>query len=254
MSAMGRRFDPSEVRPDTGAGPSDTELAQAMLAARELESLSARDAAGPTVGFEDRVMVAIASEAAPRLIVRPGHSVRGGLPAAFLASVRDAWRIAVGGGRPLVIRAQAVAFVLLVTLAFGSISVFAAVGASNLLAGPSLSPNTPAPTVSPDPASSPSPTGLKSPSPTPPPAAVETMPPGVSVEPGTTAEPTDAAEPTETGGTGAHDTAKPTKTPRPTETAEPNETNEPGETDEPKESDDGGGHGAGGGDDEGGGD
>ena len=133
MSGMGRRFDPAEIRPDAGPGPSDAELAEAMLAARELEALGARDAVGPTVGFEDRVMAAIATEPAPRVLVRPGRNVRYGLLGGFAISVRDAWRVATGGGRPAVIRAQAMAFVLLVVLATGSLSVFAAVGASSLL-------------------------------------------------------------------------------------------------------------------------
>ena len=144
MSGLGRRFDPSEVRSDAGPGPSDAELAEALVAARELETLSARDVASPTTGFEDRVMAAIAAEPAPRLLVRPAGTVRGGVVGAFVLSVRDAWRIAMGGGRPPVVRARAMAFVLLVILATGSLSAFAAVGASSLLTTrPSLDPDRP---------------------------------------------------------------------------------------------------------------
>ena len=132
MTGPIRRFDPSEVRPDSGPGPTDAELAEAMVAARELETLIARDAVGPTVGFEDRVMAAIATEPAPRLFGRPATSVRGGRPVAFLLSIRDAWRVATEGGRPMALRAQAMAFVLLVILATGSLSILA-VGASGLL-------------------------------------------------------------------------------------------------------------------------
>ena len=123
MTGPVRRFDPSEVRPDSGPGPSDAELAEAMVAARELETLIARDAVGPTVGFEDRVMAAIATEPAPRLFGRPAASVRGGWPVAFVLSIRDAWRVATSGGRPVALRAQAMAFVLLVVLATGSVSI-----------------------------------------------------------------------------------------------------------------------------------
>ncbi len=134
MSGPGRRFDPAEIDSDAGSGPSEAEFAQAMVAARELELLMARDTAGPTVGFEDRVMATIATEPAPRLLVRPGRTVRGGLPVAFLVSVRDAWRVATVGGRPLAIRAQAMAFVLLVILAAGSLSAVLVVGAASVLA------------------------------------------------------------------------------------------------------------------------
>lgn len=244
MSGMGRRFDPSEVRPDTGPGPSDAELAEAMVAARELEALGARDAAGPTVGFEDRVMAAIAAESPPRVLARPGRNVRYGLLGGFLISVRDAWRVATGGGRPLVIRAQAMAFVLLVVLATGSLSVFAAVGASSLLSsGPTARPSLPTRTASPSP--SPSPSIL--PSPTPSPVSGETAKPGQTGEPGTNAEPTDTTEPGETDE--ANGTPKTAKTPKPTRTPRATETPEPEETDEaePTETDD---HGGGGGEDD----
>ena len=179
MSGLGRRFDPAEIRPDAGPGPTDAELAEAMLAARELEALGARDAAGPTAGFEDRVMAAIATEPAPRVLVRPGGNVRCGLLGGFVISVRDAWRVATGGGRPAVIRAQALAFVLLVALATGSLSVFAAVGASSLLSpGRTATPSFPIRSASPAPPSpSTLPSMVPSPSPTPSPSSSPTIEP-----------------------------------------------------------------------------
>ncbi len=240
MSGMGRRFDPAEIRPDAGPGPTDAELAEAMLAARELEALGARDAAGPTAGFEDRVMAAIATEPAPRVLVRPGGNVRYGLLGGFVISVRDAWRVATGGGRPAVIRAQALAFVLLVALATGSLSVFAAVGASSLLSpGRTATPSFPIRSASPAPPSpSTLPSMVPSPSPTPSPSSSPTIEPSQAGEPGTIAEPTDTAEPTEND---EAKTPKPTKAPRTTETPEPTETDEAEGTD-----DHGGGDGSGG--------
>ncbi len=246
MSGLGRRFDPSEVRSDAGPGPSDAELAEALVAARELETMSARDVASPTTGFEDRVMAAIAAEPAPRLLVRPAGTVRGGVVGAFLLSVRDAWRIAMGGGRPPVVRARAMAFVLLVILATGSLSAFAAVGASSLLTTrPSLAPTVPTRTQVPAVLPTERLPDLLRPNPTPSPSPTD----------GETTEPTEGpddhatASPTTEVGSGRETPppkiAKPTRTPRPTETAEPEETDEPDETDEPEETDDHGGGGGG---------
>jgi hypothetical protein len=263
MSGLGRRFDPSEVHPDGGVSPSTADLAQAMVAARELEALAARDSVSPTVGFEDRVMEAIAAEPVPRLLVRPGRAVRGGLPLAFLASFRDAWRLASGGGRPIAVRAQAFAFVLLVVLATGSLGTVIAVGAASFLSsGPSPSPSVPAPSMSPAPLVSPSPSALPSPSASPSPTSSDPLAPEGSAAPGMTADPTktfepgDTAEPTDDHGSGATPTAKtpkPTTTPRATETPEPDETAEPTETDDDGGDDDGGGGGDDGGGDDGGG-
>jgi hypothetical protein len=239
MSGMGRRFDPAEIRPDAGPGPSDAELAEAMLAARELEALGARDAVGPTAGFEDRVMAAIATEPAPRVLVRAGRNVRYGLLGGFAIAVRDAWRVATGGGRPVVIRAQAMAFVLLVVLATGSLSVFAAVGAASLLSpGPTATPRVPTRTASPVPAS---PSALPSPSPTASPSSSPMVEPSRAGEPGTIANPT--------GTDGATEAPRTARTPRPTRTPKATETPEPTETDEAEPTEDDGGGGGGGGDD-----
>ncbi len=244
MSGMGRRFDPAEIRPDAGPGPSDAELAEAMLAARELEALGARDAVGPTVGFEDRVMAAIATEPAPRVLVRPGRNVRYGLLGGFAISVRDAWRVATGGGRPVVVRAQAMAFVLLVVLATGSLSVFAAVGAASLLGpGPIATPRVPLRTASPAPPSpSTLPSALPSPSPTASPSSSPTVEPSEAGEPGTSAKPAGTDE--------ADETPRAARTPRPTRTPRATETPEPTETDEAEGTDDHGGGGGDGGEDD----
>ena len=248
MSDMGRRFRSSELEPDAGPGPSDAEIAQAMIAARELETLTELDTVGPSVGFEERVMTAIAAEPAPRLRLRSAQAVRGGFPVAFLLSVRDAWRLATGGGRPLAIRAQAMAFVLLVVLATGSFSTVIAVGAASFLSsGPSPSPTLPGRTAHPTVGPTQNPTDGLAPTTTPSPSPSD----GQTTEPTATDEPGETAEPTETdeagGPTGPGDTAKPTRTPRATETHEPEETDQPDETDDPGEPTDDHGGGSGGG-------
>ncbi len=251
MNGMGRRFHPAEVQPEAGRGPSDAEVAQAMIAARELEALTGLDTPSPTVGFEDRVMTAIAAEPAPRLVMRSSQMIRGGFAIAFLMSVRDAWRVATGSGRPVAIRAQAMAFVLLVVLATGSFSTVIAVGAASFLsAAPSPTPSLPGRTTNPAVLPTQSPTDGLGPTTTPSPSpSVEE-----SAEPTGTDETSETAEPTETdeagGTTEPRDTAKPTRTPKPTETHEPDETHHPGETDSPDPTEtptDGGGDGHGGG-------
>jgi len=243
MSGHGGRFDASELR-TPGSGPAepgatDAELADALLMARELESLAAGDAVRPSLGFDDRVMAAIALEPAPRLVVRRASAGRGGLVSTFLIALGEAWRVASTGGRPIAVRAQALAFVLVALLAGGALTTAAAVGVGAFLQGngqaaPSFRP---APTVGP--------------------TTSETAEPSVSPVPGDTAGPSDSPEASETaeapGATAtpkAGETAKPagtlrpTRTPRPTETPHAEDTQKPGETPHPTGTDD---HGGGGG-------
>ena len=114
-------------------GATDAELADALLIARELESMAAGEAVRPSDGFDDRVMAAIALEPAPRLLVRRGSTGRGGRLAAFLVAFGDAWRVATTGGRPTAVRVQALAFVLLVLLAAGALTTVTAVGVGAFL-------------------------------------------------------------------------------------------------------------------------
>lgn len=240
MSDRRRRFDPEELRGGDGTVITDAELAAALAAARALESSVGRDHVTPTEGFEDRVMAAIAVEALPKAVVRPAGTVRGGRPAAFLTAVRDAWGVAMSGGRPLMVRAQAMSFVLMVVLATGSLTAVAAIGAAGILSGPDPSISPTPTTVIPTPSTTvPSPSPSISPSPSPTTSDDGSAEPTESPEPGETPgagseDPSDSAEPTRT--------PKPTKTPRPSsspdETDEPDESDDPDETDEPDESDD----------------
>ena len=138
----GRRFHPAEV--DVELGPESAEL---LATARDLESYAATGLAAPTVGFEDRVMAAIADEPMPR---RAG----GG----FIATVRDAWAIALGPGRPVALRAQALAMLLALAVAVGSVGSVAVGGAARLLGDQGPGPPTlPSPSVTPSPSPSISP-------------------------------------------------------------------------------------------------
>ena len=135
MTGPIRRFDPSELAGGGDPEPSTAELADALAVARELESLTAEPGIRPTAGFEDRVMAAIATEPAPRLVIRPGSAVRGGRAGALLLAIRDSWGIATSGGRPMAMRAQALAFVFLAVVAVGALTGVGAMTVGSLLAG-----------------------------------------------------------------------------------------------------------------------
>jgi uncharacterized membrane protein YgcG len=194
-----RRFDPEELRA-TGTtgdpGATDAELADALSMARELETMSASDLTQPTADFEDRVMAAIATESAPRVVIRPRSAVRGGRVGAIALAVRESWAVAFSGGRPVAVRAQAFAIVLVAVLAVGLLTTAGALTVGALLQGRA----TPPPTNAPPPTFLPTPTN----------------PPAIS--PG----PTVAVSPSPT------ETAEPTETPEPTETARPTGTDDHG--------------------------
>jgi uncharacterized membrane protein YgcG len=157
-----RRFNPAEIDLESN------ELTAGLLeTARDLETYAAAGMAAPTVGFEDRVMAAIADEPMPR----PARGL------GFLGTVREAWAVAFGAGRPLAMRAQALALLLILAVAVGSVGSVAVVGASRLL-GPAVPPpTTPSPAPSPSPLPSPvspSPSPSTSPTATPRPSPTET--------------------------------------------------------------------------------
>jgi len=187
MSEFGRRFDPSEL------GEVDAAAAELLAVARDLEAFARSESVIPSVDFEDRVMAAIADEPPPRAVAS------GGL-LGLVAVVRDAWRLALTGGRPLAVRAQALALVLLAAVALGSLGSLAVVGVGRLLA-----PEAPMPTVRPAPLPSSSPSMRPSPSLSPSPSITPSPSPTPSASP----SPTETAEPTETPGSTGEDSSGP---------------------------------------------
>jgi hypothetical protein len=149
MSEFGRRFDMVEL-----AGVADGAVIDLVETARDLEVYADIGWGGPTATFEDRVMAAIAGEPAPRLRAELGP----------IATLFEAWRLAWSGGRPLAIRAQALALVVTAVVALVAVGSLGIVAASRLLA-----PDIPPPTIeqSPVPTPSPSPTPRESETPTP---------------------------------------------------------------------------------------
>ena len=124
-------------RPDELAGSDadipDAERAEAYAAARELEqALSTAGVHTPT-GFTDRVMSAVALEPVPRPTgflapLRARHSLAG-----VFASVRVAWSVAAGSGRPAAARGLAMAYVLAIVVIGASLTGAAAVGAAGAI-------------------------------------------------------------------------------------------------------------------------
>ena len=226
---MNRRpFDPSELSGSddvTEQAASSASTAEALAMARELEGLDA-GAIRPSDGFTDRVLAAIADEPLPQPMRVAGLAAREGRFGAMLGALRDTWRVAWTGGRPMAARAPAMALVLVLVFAVGSVGSFAAVGAFNALVPQSH--ETPSPSFVPpsqltSPDSSFEPTGTPEPSesvgPGETPEASETPEPTETVEPGKTPEATETPEPTETPG----DTPRPIRTPQPGDTPKPSD-------------------------------
>jgi hypothetical protein len=212
MSDPGRRFEPAELTDPPGE-LTEAEVVLAAAMARDLEAIAERDDA-TAIGFSDRVMAAIATEPTPKPTRAFGIALRAGRLGGTLAALGDAWRVAFGGGRPLAVRGQAFALVLVVLVGVLGVTGGAAVGAARLLN----------PDVAPSPSPSPAPSLLPSPSPSPSP----------SLEP--SPSPTPSASPTETVG--------PTESPESTDPgAAPTATDDDGETPEPTDDSSGSGSG-----------
>jgi hypothetical protein len=239
MSGFDRRFDPDELRDPDGA-PIDAAEAAAMIAvARDLEAFAGAEVGMPSSDFEDRVMAAVANEAPYRA------AAAGGFLAGLIVTIREAWRTSWAGDRPMAVRAQSLALVMLVFIAVGSTGTLAAVGMSQFLGrepvtDPNVVPSPAMPTSSP----APEPSRLESPPPTPSPAPTSSPSPTPSAEPTETDEPSETAEPSDDHGGGTSQpatpkpTARPTKTPHPTETPDPEDTPEPEDTPHPTETPD----------------
>ncbi len=189
--------------------PGDEERIAAEMA-RELESIGALPGVAPSDGFADRVMLAVAAEPLPQPVRAFRLALFGGHLRAAVASIGDAWRVAMSGFAPAAIRAQALALVLVVVVASVTVAGGVTVGALNLLA--------PQPTTVPGP-SLPAPTRTEPvPERSEQPSATESQ----SAEPTQSSEPTESAEPTETA-----EPTEPGKTAEPTETPDANETEQP---------------------------
>jgi hypothetical protein len=167
-------FRPAELAgADEPLGPA--ELAEALATARELEAASMAADVRPSQDFSDRVLAAVAAEPLPRPVTALAWAASRGRLGALLAALADTWRLAWSSGRPLAVRAQALAVVLILVLAGGAMSGLAVVGVAGLLRQPGVtlpSPTEvpsllPSPTKSPEPTATPEPTTSPEPTATP---------------------------------------------------------------------------------------
>lgn len=239
-----RRFDVRElVGADDDGG--DASLGETLAAARALEAAAAGPDARPSPELGDRIMAAIAREPAPRpvgiiaaLRRRPGL---GGLA----DSLRVAWARGLATGRPIRLRAGALAYVAAVAVlavSLTGVAAYTTAGALGLFGPPASqapvsSPSLPAP----GPLASPEPTDAETTEPTESPEASDAAEPsddhgGASQDPGDDHGGDGGGEATATPGSGGDNggesgsggsetqTPKPSGTPGHTETPKPTST------------------------------
>jgi hypothetical protein len=213
---MSRPLRPADMIGDDGLEPAAPEIAEALSTARELDASLAAADVHPSTTFADRVMESIAAEPLPQPAIAAGLAVRRGRVGALVGALADTWRVALSGGRPFAVRAQAAAFVIVAVLAITSLGAIAAGGALQMLGPVSTGSGEPGSSTSPVPTASPAPTASPEPSTSPQPA--DSLEPSAS--PPSTGTPVHTATPT----------AAPTQTPHPSHTPEPTGTPDPAET------------------------
>ena len=219
-----RPFGPGELEGAEGATADDV-VAESRIA-RDLEGLAGHGASPVPAGFIDAVMAMVEAEPGPAPARAARVALRRGAIGAFLASFSDALRVIGRPGFPALVRAQALALVIVVG-AFAAGTGVAAAGVVGLIRDDGGRPS-PAPTFE-------APTRVApSPSPAMPSPSVETPTPDQSAVPTATDdtptdEPTGTRRPTATddhggggsggsGGGGAGGGGG-QRTPRPTQTS-----------------------------------
>jgi len=228
-----RPFGPDELDGVDGIRPD--ELAAEARVARDLEGVAARGGVKPSSDFADRVMGAVAAEPVPAPVIAAGSALRHRAALGLLASIRDSFRVAFGGGFPVAARAQALALVLVVTglVAGSGLATAGAVGLLDDRGSPSPVPSAAAPSPSDLPSASPMPTDTPdasfeapSPSATPPPSPAPTE-----------SEATETERPDDTDEGGASPGTESDRTPAPTRKASPTARPTASPQDEPDDPD-----------------
>ncbi|MDQ6795796.1 MAG: hypothetical protein M3067_13450 [Chloroflexota bacterium] len=221
-------FGPAELSLELGAPAA--ELVAAVRLGRELEAFAL--AATVEVGrdFGARVMAALAAEPAPQPVAAVGRALATGRPLAVLAGLRDAWRVALGGGRPTLVRAQALALVLLALLAFGAAGSLAGAAVLRTL-DLRQAPAPVVPVAPPSPVVTSTPTATPTPTPSARAEATGTIKPTESASAAPAFGPTPPVTPTHS----ARPTHEPAETPEASETPNPSDVGSGLDTPEPSD-------------------
>jgi hypothetical protein len=190
-------FRPAELAgADEPLGP--VEQAEALSTARELEAAAMAADVRPSPGFSARVMAAVATQPLPRPVAALIWAASRWRVRALVSAFADTWHLAWIGRRPLAARAQALAVVVMLIVAVGSVSGLAVAGVAGMLGKSMVT----APSPSAVPATAEPSSEEASPSPTP------------SAEPRVTPEPPQTPEPKVTPKRSApRPTVHPTETP-----------------------------------------
>ena len=236
------RFSPGELSDLRGPVPSTAELAEAVAVGRAFERLGAIPDVRPSDGFVSAVMAAIASEPLPAPGVALRQAVLAKRAGEVLRALADVWRIAWTGGRPLSVRLQGLAFVLVVATLVAAVGGTVLVGAASWLSqlAPPSTPHITEPAVAPAPSPSATPNGATEARPTATPARLPSQSPSTA-----TVTPSLSPSPERSVSPGSTDTPHPTATPE--ETDEPDAgTPQPSDTPDDSGSDIGGSEAGGG--------
>ena len=185
---MTRRPDPTWDNGDEGYPPEDVERMRS--AAVELDVYARATDVDGRDELRARIMAALADEPTPAPLTAMAAAAHERRAAGLVAGFRDLWRVALSGGRPLLVRLPAALAVLVLVGAVGGTGALAAAGAWTVLH--------PAPTATPSPTANPGP------------IVVPSVRPGASGTPMPTASPSSGASPFSTSA------PMPTAMPRPT--------------------------------------
>jgi hypothetical protein len=208
--------------------PSDA--TQMRSAAAELERFARATDIAPRAGLSAQIMASLAAEPTPAPLTALSDATRRRRLAGMLAALRDTWRVAFTGGRPVAIRLSAAMAVVVLLATVGSVGGLAAVGAWSALNPPATSP-APSPSVDQVPVIVPpmqpnpsvtTPRSTVGPEPTMSPTPMQSQGPTPSATPMHTARPTTKPMP------------KPTAMPAPMPTHHPEPTSMPMPTHHPE--------------------
>lgn len=227
MTTRGGRTNSWETDP---VAPADAERMRS--AAAELERFARATDVAPRAGLAASIMGAIETEPTPAPLTALSAATRRRSAPAMVVALRDAWRVAWSGGRPVAIRLSAAMAVLVLVVTTGSVGGLAAVGAWTALQ--------PAPTMTPSPSPDVVPVVIPPAYPDPSPSAAPTRA-APSLSPAPTPKPTPSATPPPTPRPTVKSTPKPTARPTPRPTHHPEPTAMPQPTHHPDPTHDAGG-------------